>query len=301
MRWRPILNVGIFDEPTRHMTSRHFSLWIVSPPDYLHSRCFEDVALGLHAAFAALGFDAPIVTDPLEIRDSAIVLGANLLPLLPGPLSPRLILYNLEQIQKDSPWLRPAYIDLLRRYPVWDYSERNIDALKAHGVTNVALCGIGYMPVLTRIPPGGEDVDVLFIGSLNDRRKAVLGEIARHGKKVTVAYNSYGEQRDLVVARAKLLLNVHFYESQIFEMVRVSHLLANRKCAYPICWPTANASFPKPVWTMRWKRRCVRALPLRVTPICRQPACDCCKMTGNARAWHGLDLIVSAPCIRCQC
>ena len=24
------------------MSSRHFSIWIVSPPRYLHSRCFEE-------------------------------------------------------------------------------------------------------------------------------------------------------------------------------------------------------------------------------------------------------------------
>jgi len=65
--------------------SRHFSLWIVTPPDYPHSRCFEEIALGLQASFTELGFDAPIVTDPAQIKDWAIVLGANLLPRLQVP------------------------------------------------------------------------------------------------------------------------------------------------------------------------------------------------------------------------
>jgi len=213
------------------MFSRHFSIWIVSPPGYLHSRCFEEVALSLQAAFATLGFDAPIVTDPARIRDWGLVLGTNLLPAMSTDLPPHLILYNLEQIQKDSPWLKPAYIGLLRRHPVWDYSERNIGALRElYGITNVALCGIGYMPVLSRVAPAVEDIDVLFIGSMNRRRKAVLEEIAGHGKNVSAAYNTYGEHRDGVIARAKLVLNLHFYEAQVFEIVRVSYLLANRKC-----------------------------------------------------------------------
>ncbi len=206
-----------------------FSIWIVSPPGYLHSRCFEEAALALREAFAALGFDAPVVTDPAHIRGRAVTLGANLLPRLSEPLSPELILYNLEQVQRDSPWLKSGYIDLLRRYPVWDYSERNIAELKAYGVT-AALCGIGYMPGLTRIPKAAEDIDVLFVGSMNPRRYAVLERIARRGKNVVAPFNIYGEQRDAFIARAKLVLNLHFYEAQVFEIVRVSYLLANRKC-----------------------------------------------------------------------
>lgn len=207
----------------------HFSIWIVSPAGYQHSRCFEEVALTLRAAFAALGFDAPIVTNPGEIRDRAIVLGANLLSSAQA-LPPGLILYNLEQIQRDSPWLTPGYLELLRRYPVWDYSAHNIERLKDYGIEGAALCGIGYMPALTRIPAAMEDVDVVFVGSLNDRRRHVLDALAREGKSVRAGFNLYGEERDTLIARAKLVLNLHFYESQVFEIVRVSYLLANRKC-----------------------------------------------------------------------
>lgn len=213
------------------MASRQFSIWIVSPRRYAHSRCFEEIACSLQAAFAELGFEAPIVTDPAQIRGRAVVLGANLLPSVQGPLPPELILYNLEQIQQGSEWLKPAYVDLLRRYPVWDYSERNIQALTdLYGIRNVVLCGVGYMPALSRIAPQEEDIDVLFVGSLNDRRKAILAELDAKGKHVVAAYNCYGAERDHLIARAKLVVNVHYYEAQVFEIVRVSYLLANRKC-----------------------------------------------------------------------
>jgi hypothetical protein len=148
-----------------------------------------------------------------------------------GPLPQRLILYNLEQIQKDSAWLNTAYIDLLKRHTFWDYSERNREGFKAYGVTPTALCGIGYMPGLTRIAPSAQkDIDVLFIGSTNNRRMAILNQLAAEGVKVTAAYNSYGTERDALIARAKLVINLHFYEAQVFEIVRVSYLLANRVC-----------------------------------------------------------------------
>jgi hypothetical protein len=170
---------------------RQYCIWIVTPSGYRHSRCFEEVALGLREAFAALGMDAPIVTDALDVRGTAVV---------------------------------------LKHYPVWDYSARNIETLAALGV-RASLCGIGYMPGLTRIPAAAaRDIDVLFIGSVNPRRGEVLHEIKAHGAAVHVAFDCYGEERDALIARAKIVLNLHFYPAKLFEIVRVSYLLANRAC-----------------------------------------------------------------------
>lgn len=209
-----------------------FCIWVVSPPRYLHSRCFEEAALSLHAAFKALGMDAPIVTDPAQIGGRlAITLGANLLSFYPPPRPQNLILYNLEQIQAGSPWLKADYMDLLRQYKVWDYSPRNIEHFKSDfGIDDVALCGIGYMPELTRIPASPKDIDVLFIGSMSERRHAALLNIHARGKKVVTAYNCYGAERDAQVARAKIVINIHFFEAQVFEIVRASYLMANRVC-----------------------------------------------------------------------
>jgi hypothetical protein len=213
------------------MSARYFSIWIVSPPGYVHSRCFEEVALGLRDAFAVLGFDAPIVTDPSLVRDYAVVLGANLLFTIPKQSLPkRCILYNLEQIQLGSPWLRPETLEVMRHCPVWDYSTRNIEKFREFHVYNVSLCGIGYAPALTRIPSTKQDIDIAFVGSMNKRREAVLRQLASLGKKVAVGFEIYGSERDAIFARSKVVLNMHFYEAQVFEVVRVSYLLANRKC-----------------------------------------------------------------------
>lgn len=86
------------------------------------------------------------------------------------------------------------------------------------------------MPELTRIAPAPEDIDVLFVGSLNDRRLTVLKQLAAQGINFEARFNVYGELRDSFIARSKIILNVHYYESRVFEIVRVSYLLANRKC-----------------------------------------------------------------------
>jgi hypothetical protein len=211
--------------------ARDFTIWIVTPRGYTHSRCFEEVALSLHEAFRALGRNAPVVTDPAQLRGTVIVLGGHLLPKLElaVPLPADLIVFNLEQIYLGSPWLEPHYVALLRQYPVWDYSRQNIAALAEIGVT-AALCGVGYMPALTRIAPAQKDIDVLFIGSGNDRRFKILNQIGAAGATLVSVFDFYGEQRDGLIARAKILLNMHYYDAKVFEIVRVSYLLANRAC-----------------------------------------------------------------------
>ncbi len=65
---------------------------------------------------------------------------------------------------------------------------------------------------------------------MNDRRALVLEQLKSRNVRVENAFGVYGEDRDALIARARLVLNVHFYESKIFEIVRVSYLLANGAC-----------------------------------------------------------------------
>jgi hypothetical protein len=145
------------------------------------------------------------------------------------PTGKRLILFNLEQIAPGSPWLTTEYLALLRGRPVWDYSLQNIGELARLGI-GATHCDIGYMPALTRIKPAREDIDVLFVGSLNERRMAVLQDVRNRGARLAYLFNLYGRERDAHIARSKIVLNLHFHEARVFEIVRVSYLLANRKC-----------------------------------------------------------------------
>ena len=210
-----------------------YLVWIVTPPGYRHSRCFEEVALALQSAFRALGHEAAITTEPVAPGDQAIVLGPNLLPQLDPALyrDRKLTLYNLEQIYVGSDWLTPEYLSVLREFPVWDYSDQNIAELGKLGITDVTKCGIGYAPELSCIKrQADEDIDVLFIGTASDRRVAVVDALFEKGISVTVASDCYGRERDELIARAKVILNVHKYDARVFEIVRVSYMLANRKC-----------------------------------------------------------------------
>ncbi len=118
-----------------------------------------------------------------------------------------------------------------RRYPVWDYSRANIERLAARNVPRPTHVPIGYVPELTPIAPAHEDIDVLFYGSPDDRRRAVLDALSARGLRVESLFGIYGDSRDAWIARSKVVINVHLdgYKSQVFEIVRVSCLLANRR------------------------------------------------------------------------
>jgi hypothetical protein len=208
-----------------------FAVSVVSPPSNpTIGGGFREIAEGLHHALLALGHDS-VLTNRLDLDEyRTIVFGANHLIHygLEVPKNP--IFYNLEQLGDDSPWIAmPEFIDLFRCYPNWDYSQANIEYLAALGLPRPTYVPIGYVPELTRIPPATEDIDVLFYGMLSERRYAVLRDLHDRGLRVKWLSGVLGASRDAWIARSKIVLNVHYWEAKIFEIARVSYLLANRR------------------------------------------------------------------------
>jgi hypothetical protein len=209
---------------------RAFAVAIATQAGYAHGEAFREAAEAVHHALCALGFDS-ILTDRTDHAGRQhIVFGANLIAHLnlPHRLLPGSILYNLEQIYEDSPWLTRELLDIFRQHTVWDYSVANIAALRRLGIAAHHV-PIGYVPQLTRITPAAtQDIDVLFAGSLVPRRVAVLQALHERGAHVVPLFGVYGAERDALIARSKIILNVHLYDAKVFEIVRVSYLLANR-------------------------------------------------------------------------
>ncbi|OBK34767.1 hypothetical protein A5658_10980 [Mycobacterium sp. 1245111.1] len=208
-----------------------FAVAIASPPNFPHSKAFQEVAEALHHGLLALGHDS-VLTNRLDLDDRrTIVLGGNVLVRhgLKPPKSP--IFYNLEQLGDDLPSMTlPAFSDLFRRYPTWDYSQANIEYLAGLGLPRPAHVPIAYVPELTRIAPAAaEDIDVLFYGASYERRYAVLRDLCDRGLRVKWLSGVYGAARDAWIARSKIVLNLHYWEAKIFEIVRVSYLLANKR------------------------------------------------------------------------
>ncbi|MBK7049574.1 MAG: hypothetical protein IPH54_01710 [Rhodoferax sp.] len=206
-----------------------FAVTVVSPPGYVHSAAFREIAESIHYGLLALGHDSVCTTEGCLSERRHIVLGSNLLPHFPLPIAADAILYNLEQIEPGSPWMPEEMLAIFRRHVVWDYSRRNAVALAELGIHVAHVLPIGYVPELTRIVRDSEpEMDVLFCGSLTERRKEAIIKMRETGLRVVAAVGLYGAQRDEMIGRAKVILNMHQHEAKILEMVRISYLLANR-------------------------------------------------------------------------
>lgn len=208
-----------------------FCIWIVMPDGYEHHQAFDDVAACLHAAFAALGGSAPIARSRSEWADRVpIVLGAHLLE--PSfELPPEALLFNFEQVDAHSAFANPLYLSRLSRHGVLDYSIANTRALKAAGIGHARHFPIRAMPVLARVEMAADpDIDVLFYGSMNERRSEILDALRARDLEVVHLFGVYGQARDETIARAKVVVNIHFYAAAVFEAVRIANLLAKGTC-----------------------------------------------------------------------
>ncbi|MEB3049479.1 hypothetical protein KV112_06950 [Mycolicibacter sp. MYC123] len=208
-----------------------FAVAVVAPPSNpTIGGGFREIAEAVHHGLLALGHDS-VLTNRLDLDDRrTIVFGANHLLHYGLELPKDPIFYNLEQLGDDSPWMATSeFVDLFRRYPNWDYSQANIEYLAARGLPRPTHVPIGYVPELTRITPATEDIDVLLYGMLSVRRYGVLRDLHDLGFRVKWLSGALGASRDAWIARSKIVLNVHYWDAKIFEIARVSYLLANRR------------------------------------------------------------------------
>ena len=215
-----------------------FNVCRFAPPGYRHAAAFDEVVETLQAGIEALGHQVRVAHNEFPRDGVNIVIGSHLMdPTMASTLTPATVVYNLEQIDLETRWQRPERLDALRHTMVWDYSTRNLEYIASFtGNRRLAHVPIGYVPQLTRIVPADhQDIDVLFYGSMNERRQRVMTEISARGLNVRTAFGVYGAERDRLIARARVVLNLHYYRAQVFEIVRVSYLLANHKAVVSEC------------------------------------------------------------------
>ena len=139
------------------------------------------------------------------------------------------IIYNFEQFTTDKVWSE-SYINFLKNALFMiDYSIINI--LKFNNMKINAF----YLPY----EPSGiyrhldlknikKDIDVLFIGTLNNRRKEWLKKLSQTNINIKIITNLFFEKSIDYFARSKIVLNIHYYKGDlILEIPRIIPALEN--------------------------------------------------------------------------
>ncbi len=226
----------------------NYRVCLILPPDNPHSLCFREVGLLLLSALKANGCHCDFTFNQLAPDRINIVLGYHLLQWQESLKNIRYIPYQLEQLHTKEFPFSPNMENVLRHgLTIWDYSEKNISFLKDLGLTAHHLVP-GYHENLEMIRPATQqNIDILFYGSIGERRKIILEQLHDLCQLKTL-FGIYGEKRDKWICRAKINLNIHHYSKQIFEAVRVSYLL-NNQC-FVLSETSVNYCYDKVALTM---------------------------------------------------
>lgn len=205
--------------------SCHVNLCVLQPAGYVHSLGLLDAALFVEFQLKRLGVRTQVSKNRLTHGAINLIFGAHLGFDADLTRDYTCVIVNLEQIGQGGAHLNAAYRQLLAQSLVIDYDIGNVLAC-GKAPDDVPLIQFGFAPYLKAAPSTPQDlasrpIDLLFFGSLNARRNALLERIKLTGRAVSVVNTAvYGPERDDIIRSAKAVLNLHHYDTARFEQVR---------------------------------------------------------------------------------
>ena len=223
-----------------HAPKMKYHLAHIVPNPRMHGlNGYKDVIDTLQWGLDQLGYEVTYAINQISGEATNIIFGAQMIPAATLRLLPAdTIVYQLEQLRDNT---KPDYLYALRTFNVWDYSKSNVEFLrKLSPACDVRLVPVGFAPVLERVVKlEAQDIDVLMYGAGGQERLSAIYALSQSGLVTVFVSGLYGAARDALIARAKLVLNVTLYR-RVFEIVRVSYLLANKKAVVTVVDPSAD-------------------------------------------------------------
>ena len=211
----------------------HYHIAHFTPAKGHHGHGFDDFIQAVSWGLQVNGHTVTYAQNKFAEGVTNIIFAFHLLhwPAL-NALPKGAIVYNLEQYARhaDSDYGEEIFAFVAKNFEIWDYSRDNLRLWQKYEHAHpLSLVPVGYAPVLTRIPkPEHQDIDVLMYGTPTDARYHIFCLLCAQGLRVMFLYGFYGEDRDALIARSKIVLNIGQYD-RTFEIVRASFLMANRK------------------------------------------------------------------------
>ena len=218
---------------------------IIRPSAGDHSDMFIEMAELLSFSIQELGSESLISVAEAKNGYQNIVIGIFYDEDIWTNLPEESIIINTEPLfarEATTIWSEKL-IELSSKYVIWDYDPRNLQILTELGAKNLQLLKFGYQKKLERIPcypDSDRPIDVLFYGSTNKRRKDIFEQINSLGLAFTSIFGVYGNERDDYIARSKMVINVHYNETNVFEIVRIHYLLNNGVAIVPEISPSTS-------------------------------------------------------------
>jgi hypothetical protein len=181
-----------------------------------------------HTAFAAkvlrqqlttLGYKS-IMIDRANTHDRTLHIFIGVLSSWQFPRN--YIFWQTEVIE--SHYFTRRYLDIIQNaLAVWEY---NADNLKAYSHPNTTV----IFPSVIKQPLRKKDFDFVFYGWVNgsDRRRIFLVNLKKHKHlNIRIYNNLLKEEMWNVLARTKVVLNIHYYKNSPLELFRISECFSH--------------------------------------------------------------------------
>jgi GR25 family glycosyltransferase involved in LPS biosynthesis len=143
------------------------------------------------------------------------------------------VAFQMEQ-SVSSRWFDKAYFTKLENsFAIFDYSSVNIEFLQKNGLSSRQ---IYYMPLSflpdympQTINEDEQSYDVLFYGDIyNNRRRCFIDRLSARFS-VNVINDLFGDELHAEMRKAKIVVNIHYYEGALLETTRIYECLSAGK------------------------------------------------------------------------
>ena len=146
----------------------------------------------------------------------------------------KIILWHFERLPlpTGTSAIADNHFEMLKtNYDAYDmvctYDEGMCQYLNDHGLS-ASLFHFGYHPSFSVVPEQSEkNIDVFFLGTINDRRKSVLDQISLVCNLVS-SETACGSERTTLLSKAKIFLNIHYEDINLMNSLRIMQGLANK-------------------------------------------------------------------------
>lgn len=183
------------------------------------------IAQQLKFLLEKIGFACQITYDEDELlSNSSKSIPLVLAPQMFSKLPKKFIAFQLEQ--KGSSWFTEEYLSILRRATfVLEFSQDNLEFLQRNGINFEKLYYCPIFPNSFSLPLKYTEIkdknyDLVFYGAINSRRKRILYELSKKFK-ILILSDVFGEKLYRELLKARILLNIHFYEDAHLETTRL--------------------------------------------------------------------------------
>ena len=252
-----------------------------------NSLYFYQIAEALSESLTALGVENKLVKK-IDLKKEELYLLFTVNPLEFDQLPKRYIVYNYEQLTTNRVWNDDFYKKLKGAKSVWDYSLKNIKHLQEKGI-NAIHVPYGYSPCL-EVTSSNTDKpnDILFLGTLNMRRKINLLSIKQttyegnKEPKLVVHQQCFKDNYDNEIQKCKMVVNIHYYiGGTILEVSRIIPLLANK------CLVISEPSYDE--WYDEKLKKCIKFVEVEKMPkmckVCLDNRALLDKFVDNGYQW----------------